>query len=139
MRKTRTLTLVLFLLGSACGAESHEAMLPYKANETEIIGGNDFHNATDPQSRPPSDGFGAISVATPDGDECAELDGVCVNPQMTCGDDGRADVLIDENGAVVDVTAIRPAVSRSRSTRGLSQMWATTSCSCSTPATTEWT
>ena len=103
MRKMRTLTLVLFLLGSACGADSHEAMLPYKANETEIIGGNDFHNAADKPSRSPSDGFGAISVATPDGDECAELDGVCVNPQTTCGDDGRADVLIDANGAVVNV------------------------------------
>ncbi len=103
MRKTWTFTFVLFLLGAACGDDGERTALPYRMNETEVIGGNDFFNATDQPQRQPGDGLGGLSVATPDGDDCAELDGACVNPQTECGDDGRADVLVDENGAVIDV------------------------------------
>ena len=102
MCKTWTFTFVLFLLGTACGDDGERPALPYKANETEVIGGNEFFNASD-QPREPGQERGGISVATPDGDDCAELDGACVNPQGQCGDDGRADVLVDENGAVIDV------------------------------------
>ncbi|HKU42141.1 MAG TPA: hypothetical protein VJR89_28475, partial [Polyangiales bacterium] len=49
------------------------------------------------------DGAAVRLESTPDGDECINLDDVCVKPQETCGDDGAADVLIGKDGTVVDV------------------------------------
>ena len=41
--------------------------------------------------------------ATPAGDDCFDVDGVCVQPQEYCGDRGTADVIVDDQGKVLDV------------------------------------
>jgi hypothetical protein len=81
--------LVCCGLMGACGDDSRG--LPYAPDKTAVIG--DFDNP---------DGLASYLVSTPDGDECFNLDDACVKPQLECGDDGAADVLIDEHGAVVD-------------------------------------
>jgi len=93
---TRKIVLLLALgtgLGSACGSEQHLLRLPYDPDKTAIIGRVDE-----------ADGLVTNHVVTtPNGDECIDLDDVCATPQSECGDDGAADVLLDESGAVVDV------------------------------------
>ena len=94
MRKLDTvcglLCCVLWLAGCA---SSEPSPLPYKPNSTTVIGG-DYDNP---------DGLALEVRETPDGDECIDLDGACVKPQSECGDNGAADVLLDDSGAVVDV------------------------------------
>jgi hypothetical protein len=80
---------------SACGSESEaKPWLPYAPNQTAVIGEVDN----------PS-GLAYRVVSTPDGEACIQLDNpnACAKPQMACGDDGAADVLVDSQGAVVDV------------------------------------
>jgi hypothetical protein len=92
----RTSVLLVFIaLGLAACADSgtQTRRLPYNANETTVIG---------------SSGSGGLDnaqvVSTPDGTECINLDDVvCATPQSECGNDGTADVLVDENGTVLDV------------------------------------
>jgi len=81
--------VVALALLAGCGGEdsSVDDEYPYDANETEVIGGGD-------QSGP---------VETPDGDDCIDIDGECVQPQADCGDDGTADVIVDDKGKVIDV------------------------------------
>jgi hypothetical protein len=93
MRIARALTLC-GALSVACGSDpTPERRLPYAPNQTALIGDTD--NA---------DELLVQTYSTPDADECIELDGaVCAMPQNECGDDGAADVLLDDQGAVVDV------------------------------------
>lgn len=83
-----TLGLVTSVLVAACGSEdsSVDNEYPYDPDKTTIIGGGN----TDP-------------VETPDGNDCIDVDGACVTPQDDCGDDGTADVIVDDKGNVVDV------------------------------------
>src|SRR5262245_64664035 len=89
------LVLAMFCVlgGFACGSSEPPTRLPYKPDSTTLIGG-DVDNP---------DGVAVREESTPDGDECINLDDVCVKPQETCGDDGAADVLIGKDGTVVDV------------------------------------
>ena len=93
MRIARALTLC-GTLGVACGSDPMPTpQLPYAPNQTALIGNPD--NA---------DELLVKTYSTPDADECIALDGdVCAKPQTECGDNGAADVLLDDNGAVVDV------------------------------------
>jgi hypothetical protein len=93
------------------GGES-STKLPYDTNTTTVIGGGGFDNAgTDGGGTTQADGgpapiaVGSVDVTTPDGSECLDADGIdCVKPQLECKDeDAKADVLVDEDGVVVDV------------------------------------
>lgn len=81
-------------LSVACGSDpTPELQLPYAPNQTALIGNAD--NA---------DQLLVKTYSTPDADECIPLDDqVCAMPQAECGDNGAADVLVNEQGAVVDV------------------------------------
>jgi len=83
------LSVVVLTLLAACGEEdsSVDDEYPYDPNETQVIGGGD-------KSGP---------VETPDGNDCLDIDGECARPQDDCGDDGTADVIVDDKGNVVDV------------------------------------
>jgi hypothetical protein len=100
MRSVRSMVAVSCLLALACGDDPPKpAALPYSPNETNVIGGDGFFNA-------PTDGGasggGGIAVGTPNGDECINLDDVCVRPQVTCdSDEAAADVLVDKDGTVL--------------------------------------
>jgi hypothetical protein len=91
------------LLG--CGDDPPANDYPYNLDETRVIGddtlganGGSFDNGTG------SVGVSQTSTyATPDGDECINLDDVCLTPQDECGDDATADVIVGENGEVLDV------------------------------------
>jgi hypothetical protein len=92
-RIARVLTLC-GTFGAACGSDATaRPQLPYASNETALIGGAD--NADELLVR---------TYKTPDGNDCIPLDdNVCAMPQSDCGDNGAADVLVNEHGAVVDV------------------------------------
>jgi hypothetical protein len=92
MKRDWTLLAICALLG-ACGADTEPRSLPYSPDKTALIG--DFDN---PDGKAPY-----RLVSTPDGDACIDLDGVCAKPQSECGDDGTADVLLGDDGQVVDV------------------------------------
>lgn len=104
------LSLCLGLLGLsvACGDDAPEPTLPYKPGETTVIGGG-FGNAVSDGGSAAADGgvdsSGGIFVAqTPNGDGCIDLDGECAQPQLACDDPkAAADVLVGENGEVLDV------------------------------------
>lgn len=76
------------VLASACGDDAdHNVDYPYDPDQTIVIGGDSDEPLT-----------------TPDGNACLEIDNEnCIRPQEDCGDDGRADLILDENGNVVDV------------------------------------
>jgi carbonic anhydrase/acetyltransferase-like protein (isoleucine patch superfamily) len=93
MRRFEVVLLAGWLLASACGGDEPDTRLPYKPNSTSVING-DFDNP---------DGLALRVVTTPDGDECIDLDGACAKPQEICGDDGAADVLLGDEGEVLDV------------------------------------
>jgi hypothetical protein len=94
MRRVTVMVLAAGLSWSTgCGSSDVPTRLPYKPGSTAIIGGQ-FDNP---------DGLAVMNVSTPSGDACIDLDGACVKPQTECGADGTADVLLDDNGAVVDV------------------------------------
>jgi hypothetical protein len=92
MQRVLILLALAGVLVGACGDED-KSRFPYTPDETALIG--DFDN--------PDGMAGYRIVSTPDGDACINLDDACVKPQRECGDDGAADVLIDDSGAVVDV------------------------------------
>lgn len=83
-----TLGVVALALLAGCGEEdsSVDNEYPYDPDKTTIIGSD----STDP-------------IDTPDGNDCIDVDGACVQPQQDCGDDGTADVIVDDKGNVVDV------------------------------------
>ena len=93
MKIARALTLC-GALSVACSSDPTPTLqLPYAPNQTALIGNPD--NA---------DELLVKTYSTPDADECIALDGnVCAKPQTECGDNGAADVLLNEQGAVVDV------------------------------------
>jgi hypothetical protein len=111
------------VLLSACAHHDADALpLPYKPNSTTLIGGGSSVAASDVgggaagmsgsaggKSGSGSSGIDAptpIVVGTPDSNDCVDLDtesGDCVQPQRNCGDNGTADVLLDDSGAVIDV------------------------------------
>jgi hypothetical protein len=94
MRRFELVMAICGLLGiAACGRDELPTRLPYDPNSTAVIGGD--------QDNP--DGTATRLESTPDGDACINLDDVCIQPQNECGDTGAADVLLDDNGAVVDV------------------------------------
>lgn len=94
MRKLEVVLAMCGLVGVfSCGGDARDSTFPYDANSTAVIGG-DFHNPG---------GFAPRVTETPDGDECIDLDGLCLKPQKECGDSGAADVLLDDSGNVVDV------------------------------------
>jgi len=78
---------------------------PYMLDETRVIGDDTlgsnnggFDNSTG------SVGVTSTSTfSTPDGDECINLDDVCLTPQDECGDDATADVIVGSDGEVLDV------------------------------------
>lgn len=82
------LNVAVLCLMQGCGDDNADVddEYPYDPDETTIIGGD----STDP-------------VATPDGNDCIDVDGACAQPQEDCGDDGTADVIVDDKGNVVDV------------------------------------
>ena len=93
MRSVRIALLATCLLWLAgCGSTTPPSDLPYDTDTTTVIGGVDNPG-----------GLAWQAVSTPNGDACVNLDSVCAQPQKECGDDGTADVLLDDNGAVVDV------------------------------------
>lgn len=79
-------------VGACAGEEQTLSRLPYPSDKTTIIGDYDNPN-----------GLAGYVLTTPDGEGCLNLDDACIKPQKECGDDGAADVLLDEKGAVVDV------------------------------------
>lgn len=83
-----TLGVVALVWLAGCGDDnsSVDNEYPYDPDKTTIIGGG----STDP-------------VDTPDGNDCIDVDGACARPQRDCGDDGTADVIVDDKGNVVDV------------------------------------
>jgi hypothetical protein len=88
-RVLRAWVAVCMLVG-ACGDDDERSGLPYSPDETTLIGSRK----------------GLVELqtfTTPDGDACINLDDVCVKPQSECGDDGAVDVLVDDQGSVVDV------------------------------------
>jgi len=80
------------LVGCA-GEEQTLRRLPYPTDKTTVIG--DFDN--------PEETARFQTWSTPDGDDCINLDDACVKPQDVCGDDGAADVLLNEQNEAVDV------------------------------------
>jgi hypothetical protein len=95
MRNDVLVLLVVFggVLGGCDGDDRAFGGLPYPVDTATVIG--DYDNPERPT------GFRVVS--TPDGNECINLDDACVKPQETCGNDGVADVLLDDTGAVVSV------------------------------------
>lgn len=49
------------------------------------------------------DGKGGTAYVTPGEDDCLELFDECIKPQEKCGDDARADVIVDSEGKVIEV------------------------------------
>lgn len=81
--------VAVLALVAGCGDTDNsvdDSEYPYDPDKTTIIGG---------ESQDP--------VETPDGDGCIDVDGACAQPQQDCGDDGTADVIVDDKGNVVDV------------------------------------
>lgn len=93
MRQVLILVVACSGIAGACGDDSAPPRFPYEPDKTTLIG--DYDN--------PEDLAGYRIVTTPDGEACINLDDVCVKPQNECGEDAVADVLIDDQGAVVDV------------------------------------
>jgi hypothetical protein len=87
-----TSAVVVCGLAGACSGDNPERTLPYPTDKTTLIG--DYDN--------PDEFAGYRTVTTPDGDECINLDDVCVKPQEECGEDAVADVLLNDKGEVVD-------------------------------------
>lgn len=95
MRSASSLFALSLCLAVGCGDDDERSpgRFPYPTDKTTLIG-----DADNP------DGLAGYSVVTtPDGEACYNLDDVCVKPQTECGDDGAVDVLLDDQGAVVDV------------------------------------
>jgi hypothetical protein len=94
MRKFELVLALCCLCGVfACGSDLPRNRLPYERGSTSVIGG-DYDNPDDLAIR---------VVGTPDGDECIDLDGACVQPQKECGAGAAADVLLADDGSVADV------------------------------------
>jgi hypothetical protein len=87
------LVVCLGALAGCAGDEQTRPRLPYATDKTTVIG--DFDN--------PDDSARFQTWSTPDGAECINLDDACVKPQDVCGDDGAADVLLNERREAVDV------------------------------------
>jgi hypothetical protein len=94
MRAKHVVSLCLIVTALGCGEADKPRQLPYDPDETTIIGGGDGTAA------PAGD---ARTVNTPDGEDCVNLDITCVQPQDECGDDGTADVIVDNDGTVLYV------------------------------------
>lgn len=91
MQRVSMLMVVGSVLVGACGSDEGVTVLPYAANLTTVIGGDEQAEGTS------KDGFRIVD--TPDADECIDEDsGECLKPQEECGDDGVADLLVDANG-----------------------------------------
>jgi hypothetical protein len=91
MQRIPTLALLMSTVAvAACGSEQ-STVLPYAANLTTVIGGASADKKAD------KDRYREIE--TPDGDECVDEDhDACAKPQLDCGDDGTADMLVDHSG-----------------------------------------
>lgn len=73
----------------ACGDDEVAAgsATPWSSDQSVVIGG----------------AGGPTVHATPDGDDCIDVGDECVQPQRECGDDARADVVVDADGKVVRI------------------------------------
>lgn len=93
MQRVSMLLVVGSVLVGACGSEADATVLPYAANLTTVIGGEQGEQKADK-------GKGRYRVVdTPDADGCIdEGDDECLKPQEECGDDGVADMLVDAKG-----------------------------------------
>jgi hypothetical protein len=101
-------------LSCGCGSSARPSSLPYASDTTTVIGGSSSSTGGSAGTGSSvstgtgagaggTDGSGALSTAaTPNGDQCLMIDGQCVKPQASCGDNGRADVLLDANGMVIN-------------------------------------
>lgn len=49
------------------------------------------------------DGAGGAAFVTPGAGECLDVKGECVKPADKCGADGRADVIVDSSGKVLEI------------------------------------
>jgi hypothetical protein len=88
MQRVSMLMVVGSVMVCACGSEADTSVLPYAANLTTVIGGDQ-----------PTDGERYRVVDTPDADGCIDEDSSeCLKPQEECGDDGAADLLVDAKG-----------------------------------------
>lgn len=97
MRAKHGVCFFLIVTALACGDADPKRKVPYNADETTVIGAG------------PNGPGDVYVVTTPDGEECVELDAdVCVSPQEECGEDGTADVLVDNDGTVLYVACYPP-------------------------------
>jgi len=91
MQRVSLLMVVGSVLVGACSSEVDTEVLPYAANLTTVIGGDEQAD-DDAKAR-------YSVVATPDADGCIDEAGdECLRPQEECGDDGAADLLVDKKG-----------------------------------------
>lgn len=96
MQRIPTFVFLSSVVVAACGSSAGGPVLPYAANLTTVIGGESA-DKSQKQER-------VREVATPDDDACVdEGKDVCAKPQMECGDDGTADMLVDHSGAPLAV------------------------------------
>jgi hypothetical protein len=76
---------------AACGGTSEPPALgtPYtpEQDRTVVVG----------------DGKGGATYVTPNGTECLQIGNECIRPQDKCGDNARADVIVDSQGRVVEI------------------------------------
>lgn len=102
-------TTALLLLCCALGACADDAgtAYPYESNTSTVIGAAISVEDGDRDAL-----TGVLPVGTyttPKGDECISVSGKnagepkCLKPQKDCGEDGTADVIVDEDGAVLAV------------------------------------
>lgn len=95
MRPMHRVSLCFFVLALGCGSSDPKRELPYAPDETTVIGGGS-------NSGLPTGDYQVVS--TPDGKSCVMIDEFeCLQPQNECGDDGTADVIVDNDGTVLYV------------------------------------
>jgi hypothetical protein len=91
MQRVSLLMVVGSVFVGACSSEVDTEVLPYAANLTTVIGGDEQAEEEG------DDGFRVVD--TPDADGCIdEAADECLKPQEACGDTGAADLLVDAKG-----------------------------------------
>jgi len=99
MRYATLLIVMLSLAG--CGDDDSSNPYPWDLGETRVIGGTDENGDPFDNPDPNSSPTGAAPVGV-FGESC-ELDEACEAPLQQCADGETADVIVGENGEVLDV------------------------------------